>query len=104
MYALIGDARQKLDYLSERLGLAGQDRLKILHNRLDLIESRLSVVSPLDTLERGYCIARSPRGIITRAGEVLPGEVIEIQLADGRLRCRVLDLAGEKGDFDESEG
>lgn len=104
MYALIGDARQRLDYLNERLGSAEQDRLKILRSRLDLIESRLSAVSPLDTLGRGYCIARSPRGIITGVGDVLPGEIIEIQLAEGRLRCRVLDLVGEKGDFDESEG
>jgi exodeoxyribonuclease VII large subunit len=104
MYALLGEARQRLDYLGERLGSAGQYQLKILHSRLDIVESRLSSVSPLDTLGRGYCIVRSPRGIVVGAGDVLPGEIIEILLAEGRLKCRVLELESEKGDFNESEG
>jgi exodeoxyribonuclease VII large subunit len=102
MYALLAEARQRLDYLSERLGSAGNDRLDAVQRKLELLESRLSTASPLDTLCRGYCIVRSSRGIVTSAGDVTPGETLEIVLADGRLKCRVMD--SEKGEFGESEG
>ncbi len=96
MYALMGEARQRLDYLNERLGSAGQDKLKAMRMRLDLLENRLSSISPLDTLGRGYCIIRSSGGIVRSARDVQPGDVVEIRLSDGRLSCRVLDI--EKGD------
>jgi exodeoxyribonuclease VII large subunit len=102
MYALIEEGRQRLDYLSERLGSTEQDQLKIFRSRLDLIESRLSSVSPLDTLDRGYSIVKSSHGIVNSAEDVSPGEILEDLLADGKLMCKV--LKSEKGDFSGSEG
>lgn len=102
MYVLLEEARQRLDYLGERLGAAEQDRLDAMRRRLDMAESRLSSVSPLDTLCRGYCIVKSSRGIVTEAKDVLPGDILEIVLSDGTLRCRVMD--NEKGEFGDSEG
>jgi exodeoxyribonuclease VII large subunit len=102
MYALIGEGRQRLDYLSERLGSTEQDQLKIFRSRLDLIESRLLTVSPLDTLKRGYSIVKSSRGVVISAEEVLPGEILEILLTDGKLMCKV--LKSEKGSLGDGEG
>lgn len=102
MYALLGEARQRLDYLSEHLGSAENDRLDEVRGKLELLEGRLSTASPLDTLCRGYCIVMSSRGIVASAGDVSPGEVLEIVLADGRLKCRVMDK--EKGELGDGEG
>ncbi|MDM7934705.1 MAG: exodeoxyribonuclease VII large subunit, partial [Methanothrix sp.] len=113
MYVLLGEARQRLDYLCERLGAAQQDQLDALRSRLEIAESRLSSMSPLNTLDRGYCIVRSSRGVVTGVGDVMPGDVLEIVLSDGMLRCRVLgdgegmDDEGtdsEKGEFGDEEG
>lgn len=91
MYSLLGEARQSLDRLSERLVLAEMSRLELMQKRLDLAEGRLAAVSPLATLSRGYSLVKSSKGrLILRADDVAPGEVIEIILADGRLRCSVL--------------
>lgn len=102
MYALLGEARQRLDYLGERLGSAEQDQLDALRSKMNLIESRISSVSPLDTLDRGYSIVKSSRGIVNSAEDVSPGDILEILLADGKLMCKVLE--SEKGDFSDSEG
>jgi exonuclease VII large subunit len=45
---------------------------------------------------RGYAIARSKRGLILRAEDVLPGDEVELILGQGRLRCRVLENADGK--------
>jgi exodeoxyribonuclease VII large subunit len=55
----------------------------------------LDTISPLATLARGYAIIRRKKTekkqeeIITRSGQVNPGEQIEIVLHDGRLECEV---------------
>ena len=91
MYYLVAEARQRLDFLGERLGAAEEEKLKGLIGRLNLAEGRLAAVGPLATLSRGYAIARSGRGLLLRAEDAKPGEVVELILAKGRLLCRVLE-------------
>ena len=96
MYSLATEARQRLDYLGERLAAALVDELKTRRARLELAEGRLAAVGPRETLQRGYAIARSKRGLILRAEDASPGEVVELILSEGRLRCRVLEIADGK--------
>lgn len=96
MYSLATEARQRLDYLGERLAAALVDEIKTRRARLDLGLGRLAAVGPHATLLRGYAIARSKRGLILRAEDALPGEVVELILGQGRLRCRVLENANGK--------
>jgi exodeoxyribonuclease VII large subunit len=92
MYAQLAEHRQRLDDLAEHLESAQRTRLDILKNRLALAESGLDSVSPLATLSRGYSIARSPDGrLILSAEDVAPGNVVELILADGKLKCKVLE-------------
>jgi len=97
MYSRLGEARQRLDYLGERLAAAPKEMLQAKKSRLELAEGRLAAVGPRATLSRGYALARSARGLILRAEDVQPGEVVELILAEGRLRCRVLESKGDKG-------
>jgi exodeoxyribonuclease VII large subunit len=91
MYSSIARQRQTLFSLSENLIFAETARLTNLRNRLDNAKGRLAAVSPLATLSRGYAIARSGNGdLILRAEDVVSGDVIDVILAEGRLRCSVI--------------
>ena len=91
MCSLATEARQRLDYVAERLVTGQKERLKTLGSRLELAQGRLAAVGPMATLLRGYAIARSRRGLILKAEDVQPGEVIELLLAQGRVLARVLE-------------
>lgn len=96
MYSLAQDARQRLDYLSERLEVAEARELQTRMNRLELAQGRLRAVGPQATLSRGYAIARSAGGLILTAQDARPGQEIELILGRGRLLCRVLECLEEK--------
>jgi len=91
MASLAEDARQRLDYLSTRLDAAQAERLSACRSRLEKAAARLDAVGPAATLQRGYAIARSERGLVMKTGDARPGEAIELILAEGRLLCRVME-------------
>ena len=95
MYSLSRDSRQRLDYLSQRLEGAEAGRLNRHKSRLELLAGRLGAVGPQETLQRGYAIARSGKGLIIRAADVRPGEDIELILSQGRLHCLVLECRND---------
>ena len=97
MYASIIECSQKLDYLIEHLESAEQSIVAVLRQDLEVLESRLTSVSPLATLSRGYAIAISSHcKSILEAEEVHPGEILELLLYKGKLKCIVLEKAAEK--------
>ena len=96
MYSLARDARQRLDYLSQRLDAAQSSRLKALRSRMELAEGRLTAVGPRATLLRGYAIARTQKDVILKAQDARPGEEIELILCQGRLRCKVLECLNDE--------
>lgn len=92
MYALLAEHRQRLDDLALHLESAQKTRMEALKNRLALASSSLDSVGPLATLSRGYSIARSPDGrLILNADDVAPGDLVELILTDGKLKCKVLE-------------
>jgi exodeoxyribonuclease VII large subunit len=97
MYALLGEQRQRLDYIAERLIQSERESREAKARRLQFSEGRLSSVSPLATLARGYALIRSGERLIIRAKEALPGEVLELVFADGTVRCEVLGRGEEGG-------
>ena len=101
MYSLAADARQRLDYLGERLDAALADELKARRAQLELAQGRLAAVGPRATLLRGYAVVRSNHGLVLRAADASPGEVVELILGEGRLVCRVLEIKDESEVFRE---
>jgi exodeoxyribonuclease VII large subunit len=91
MYGRLTEKRQLMDYWAERLAAMEQKLMQDRKIRLSMLEGRLDSVSPLATLSRGYAIARSSRGPVLRPEDAHAGEVLELILAQGRLRCRVLE-------------
>lgn len=59
--------------------------------RLESLSSKLSQLSPVAILSRGYAIVTNESGrILTRAAAAPPDSQIGVRLADGRLRAKVL--------------
>ncbi len=74
----------------ERLEGAMRDRIASGRHALALVAGRLSALSPLAVLSRGYAIALDERGhALTSASEVAIGARVEIRLEEGRIVARV---------------
>jgi exodeoxyribonuclease VII large subunit len=62
-------------------------RLRLARSRgaLDRLAAKLSTLSPLRILERGYAIVSGERGILKDAGAAPPDSAIHVRLAKGEL-------------------
>lgn len=87
-----------LQIRSEQLTLRLQGgmlrRLETHRRRLDMLVATLDAVSPLATLARGYAIiTQMPTGIVLRhATAAVPGDILDVRLADGYLRLKVMEI------------
>lgn len=72
--------------MSRRVELATRER----RARLRETAARLDTLSPLASLGRGYSILRTSAGrVVTRVGQLAPGDAVEALVSDGRLECEV---------------
>jgi exodeoxyribonuclease VII large subunit len=85
------EKQQRLDDLSVDLQRRFSDRLNHFKERLGHESSRLSALSPLAVLERGYSITHKvPDGAIVKTAEgLVVGDLVRITLAQGKATCRV---------------
>lgn len=84
--AVISGARAALGPLSVRLSAAMRHILDVHRNRLSDAGARLSALSPLSVLGRGYAIATDAGGRAVRsAGDVKPGDRLTIRVHRGVL-------------------
>ena len=62
--------------------------------RLDRSSAALSLLDPQLVLERGYALLTDAQGaLVTRVGQVQPGEALRARLRDGELGVRVRRLS-----------
>lgn len=86
----LAEAETGLNRLSQHLDAASIRRLQAARHQLGATIRALHSVSPLQTLERGYAIARGVQGSVLRdATAVAVGETVTIDLARGQLDCEV---------------
>jgi exodeoxyribonuclease VII large subunit len=84
--------RQRVDILTERLERTINGRVDFLMTRIEIMEARLSAVSPLGTLARGYAIVRHKDGrVVRRVEEVASGETLQVMVTDGEFDVSVKD-------------
>jgi exodeoxyribonuclease VII large subunit len=83
--------RNRLTLLQQRQATAITRGLEQRRGRLREVVRALASVSPLATLARGYAIVqRADSGaVVKRAADVDPGDQLDAQLAEGRMRLRV---------------
>ncbi len=83
--------QQRLDELSIDLLRRFQERVRQSKNSLVELAGRLSALSPLAVLERGYAIAHKlpEERIVKSAAALQAGDLIRVTFAEGQLFCRV---------------
>jgi len=87
---LLAKQQQHLEALSRRFEKAYRVSFHYRQEKFRNLVLRLEAMSPLQTLTRGYALARNQQGQVLRsATEVAAGEPIQVQLAKGELDCRV---------------
>ena len=88
--AYVQDQRMELLHLQQRLGDLSTAQLGRKRQRFSALAAALDAMSPLKVLGRGYAMAQDEGGnILKSAGEVSPGDRINVKLGQGALRCTV---------------
>ena len=88
--ALLARPRHEVALGSESLARLGKTLLDPFYSEAAVATARLNDLSPLHILERGWSIARNEKGKVVRSvSDVKPNDMLEVQLIDGALSCRV---------------
>lgn len=83
----------KIDSLSQRVALAQKNNLQRTRHTFTAMSEQLHLVSPLATLGRGFAIARNNNDAILRESKMVQiNDTINIQLANGELKCSVQEV------------
>lgn len=83
--------QQLVEALSSQLNRLVRQQITDHKKQLAQLRRTLSVVSPLNTLERGYSITSDAQtgNVIYRSDEVTIGQSLQIRLFEGQLDCEV---------------
>ena len=65
---------------------------KYSSQRLDHIISKLEVLNPLNTLNRGYAIVKKEYKVLSSIKDVKEDEVITIALKDGNIESKIIKV------------
>ncbi|HEV7888950.1 MAG TPA: exodeoxyribonuclease VII large subunit [Acidimicrobiales bacterium] len=97
LQAGMANAHTRLDRVAGRLELLHPDKaLTQCRHRLAAEWRQVEALSPVRVLERGYSVVRTADGsVVRRAGQVAPGQLIDVQVAAGRMGARVEETTGE---------
>lgn len=91
----INNQRQRLDELSMRTMLAGQNFLRYLRAENKGVQQRLNSLNPFAILQRGYAIVSEPGGALIRSVEqAVPQTELKVRVSDGEFSARVTGTNG----------
>jgi len=83
-------ARQQIDGAARQFAASPVNRIRLARQQVDGAARQLDAMSYRRVLRRGFSVTRGRAGRILRAAsEALAGEMIETELADGRLSSKV---------------
>jgi exodeoxyribonuclease VII large subunit len=86
----IQDERQALDQWQTRSLRAMQHAFQLQRAHLNGLSSRLGALNPNAILQRGFAIVQRPDGSLVHSVQgVVPGEMLDIHLRDGRIQTKV---------------
>ena len=86
---LFRSQNQNLDLLQQRLNKSFFEAYESKKNNYHLLKEKLAVLSPLNTLERGYSICMKDRHSLRSSSETQKGDTVTVQLHQGFLHCIV---------------
>lgn len=84
--------QNQLNLLDARLNTSARRLLDAQQNSIKMLAGELNALSPLSTLGRGYSITRinSNKMVISKTSQTNKGQVVDILLSDGEIKCEVL--------------
>jgi exodeoxyribonuclease VII large subunit len=89
----IQQQRQALNHQQERLTRAIQQHLTAHRHHLQTAQTKLSALSPLTVLERGYAIVSTTDGqVISQASQAHEQQALQVRLQAGQLGVTVTDI------------
>ena len=96
----------RLQHSSESLVIKNQNRLNLVKNSnifknpQEIIKnqkenyllqlSKLEILNPLNTLKRGYTLAKSDGKVISSAKQLKSGDNLEVEFEDGNVNTKVI--------------
>lgn len=91
--------RRRLTELVKSLTGWTDRRVTVLRSELKVAAGKLDSLSPLAILSRGYsiCLRLPEQEIVKDSSTVDPGDLVEVRLHRGRLRCGVQEIQAEGG-------
>ena len=92
----ISGERHKTAMWLEQIRHALRSRLDAERNRLDTMETTVTLVSPQSLLQRGYSLTLHHGRVVKSIADVAPGETLETLLADGSVTSRVENIEPSK--------
>jgi exodeoxyribonuclease VII large subunit len=81
--------RERVERAHERLRTAPALAVERKRAALETTAAKLRVLSPLQTLERGYAIVRTEARVVTDASSLGVGETVDVRVARGSFGARV---------------
>lgn len=96
---LISNRGKALKRTQNRLHRANQLSLDTLNRKLNNMGGQLHLVSPLATLDRGFSITRdASNNIIRTSNDTKIDQHVSVQLGQGALECKVVDVIESEAD------
>jgi exodeoxyribonuclease VII large subunit len=86
--------RERVERAHERLRTAPALAVERKRAALETTAGKLRVLSPLQTLERGYAIVRTDSHVVTDASSLHVGETVDVRVARGSFDARVEETRG----------
>jgi exodeoxyribonuclease VII large subunit len=89
--ARVENVKAKLERLSKEKNVFFLQSLERKEKKFESLLTRLESVSPLTVMKRGYSLVYRLAGneLVTSADQVNPGDLLDVQLAEGKLKCQV---------------
>jgi exodeoxyribonuclease VII large subunit len=81
--------RERIEHAHQRLLAAPALAVERKRAALESTAGKLRVLSPLQTLERGYAIVRTDSHVVTDASELDVGATVDVRVARGTFGARV---------------
>jgi exodeoxyribonuclease VII large subunit len=90
-FTQVTNAKAKLDQVTREKNLLFQQSLERKEKNFEALVTRLESVSPLAVMKRGYSLVYRLSGneLVTSSDQVNPGDLLDVQLAEGKLKCQV---------------
>lgn len=78
-----------LETLTKQLTVSMEKVILTKSYKLDKQIEKLSVLSPLNSLKRGYSIVSKDKRVITKAKDVTLGQIVNIEISDATLMAKI---------------